>query len=276
MPTYRFALQKALKKFGHVFGAEIRYAFQNPAITSAEIYAPWLSPSSVRCIFDVGANVGQSARAFLKAFPASTIHSFEPFPAAYARLEQVAKASGGRIKAYQIACGACDGYMDVVADPDSTSGLNQLRPELDGSLSSPKQTLRIQISTIDTICKHEGIEGIDILKTDTEGYDANVLAGANRMLSEGRVQCAISEVGFVDDLQHTEFAKVFLPLHRAGFQLAGVFEASYLKNYRCDFVNALFIRRKSSYSNCPARKPADAIRPPAVDKTNNAEPFRSY
>jgi FkbM family methyltransferase len=249
MSTFRFAMQSSLKKLARAVGIEIRYAFQNPAITSAKIYAPWLSPGRVTCIFDVGANVGQSARAFAKAFTRSTVHSFEPFPAAYRRLEQLAKSSGGRIIAYQLACGESEGHTDIAVDRDSASQLNRLCFDGNTPPSLNKQTMRIQISPIDAICGHQRIETIDILKTDTEGYDAKVLAGASRMLSEGRVRCVISEVGFLDDPQHTEFAKVFLLLHQAGFEMAGFYEASYLRNSRCDFANALFIRRNSSFSS---------------------------
>jgi FkbM family methyltransferase len=209
MSTFRFAMQSSLKKLARVVGVEIRYAFQNPPITSAETYAPWLSPGKVTCIFDVGANVGQSARAFAKAFTRSTVHSFEPFPAAYRRLEQLAKSSGGRIIAHQLALGDSEGHTDVAVDRASASQLNRLCFDGDTFRSSNNQSLRIQISTIDAICGHQHIETIDILKTDTEGYDAKVLAGASRMLSEGRVRCVISEVGFLDDPQHTKFVRFF-------------------------------------------------------------------
>ncbi len=245
MSTFRFVMQRSLKKLARVMGVEIRHAFQNPTITSAEIYSLWFRPNKVTCIFDVGANVGQSARAFAKAFTRSTVHSFEPFPAAYRRLEQLAKSSGGRIRAYQLACGESEGHMDIAVDRVSASQLNRLC--FDGNIPPPlnKQNMRIQISTIDAICGRQRIETIDILKTDTEGYDAKVLAGASRMLSEGRVRCVISEVGFLDDPRHTEFGKVFLLLHESGFEMAGFYETSYLRNSRCDFANALFIRRNS-------------------------------
>jgi hypothetical protein len=56
------------------------------------------------------------------------VHSFEPFPASYAQLEKFAASSNGRIKAHRLACGSSIGPMDVVSDPNSTSGLNRLRP----------------------------------------------------------------------------------------------------------------------------------------------------
>ena len=206
----RFVIQGIVKKLARSVGLEIRYAFQNPPLTSAAIYAPWLVRDNVTCIFDVGANVGQSAQAFAREFSGSTIHSFEPFPAAYGRLEKLAKASNGRIRAYKLACGASAGHMDI---------------------------------TIDDICDRQDVTKIDILKTDTEGYDAEVLAGARRMLSEERVRCIICEVGFLDDKQHTDFTKVFLFLHRLGFEIAGIYEPSYFSNYRMAFTNALFVRR---------------------------------
>jgi FkbM family methyltransferase len=242
--SLRFAIQGAIKKLARSIGLEVRYAFQNPPLTSAAIYAPWLVRENVFCIFDVGANVGQSAQAFAREFRRSIIHSFEPFPAAYGRLEELARASAGRIRAYKLACGASAGHMDIVVDPNSSSALNQLRSDLATPLpSSRKQKLGIQIAAIDDICEEQGINRIDILKTDTEGYDAEVLAGAHRMLSEERVRCIMCEVGFLGDKQHTDFTKVFLFLHQLGFEIAGIYEPSYFSNYRIDFTNALFIRR---------------------------------
>ena len=42
---------------------------------------------AVSIIFDVGANEGQSALRFAKAFPGARIVSFEPFQSTFARLE---------------------------------------------------------------------------------------------------------------------------------------------------------------------------------------------
>jgi FkbM family methyltransferase len=247
MSDIRFATQRVIKRLARSVGLEIRYAFQNPPITSAAIYAAWLTPREVTCIFDVGANVGQSARAFVNEFNRSVVYSFEPFPAAYAQLEELAKCSNGRIKAHRLACGSSIGQMDVDVDPGSTSAMNQLR-----SGNPNKEKIRVQISTIDAICKQHEIERIDILKTDTEGFDAEVLAGAHRMLSEGRVRCIMCEVGFVGDKQHTDFTTVFLFLHQLGFEIAGIYEASYFSNLRIDFANALFILKKRERSRADA------------------------
>ena len=41
-----------------------------------------------RCIFDVGANEGQTALRLLRRFPSAEIHSFEPIPETFALLQQ--------------------------------------------------------------------------------------------------------------------------------------------------------------------------------------------
>src|SRR5262245_32345562 len=42
----------------------------------------------IKCVFDVGANDGTSARAALAAFPEAGILSFEPHPVTFARLRE--------------------------------------------------------------------------------------------------------------------------------------------------------------------------------------------
>jgi len=41
---------------------------------------------------------------------------------------------------------------------------------------------RVTITTIDAFCSANNIDQISVLKTDTEGFDAEVLRGADKML----------------------------------------------------------------------------------------------
>jgi len=128
--SIRLCIQSIVKRLGRAAGMEIRYAFQYPSIYDPVIYAHHIARDDVRCIFDVGANIGQSARAFARAFPRSQIYSFEPFPAPYRRLAQVADVSCGRIKAYRLACGDSNCYVESDIDPASMSGCNKLEASL--------------------------------------------------------------------------------------------------------------------------------------------------
>jgi FkbM family methyltransferase len=48
-------------------------------------------------------------------------------------------------------------------------------------------TVKVKVKTIDLFCEENGIDKIDYIKIDTEGFEFNVLKGANRMLSEGKI-----------------------------------------------------------------------------------------
>jgi FkbM family methyltransferase len=247
MLAIRFAIQNAVKAVARAAGLEVRYGYQFPLVTDSRIYQPWLEPGRVACILDVGANVGQSASRFAKSFPASVVHSFEPFPGAYAQLQRVAEASGGRIKAYPVACGERDGTFRIRADTaSSASQLNRLDPNsaagTDGA-TAPGASVEIPVRSLDSFCAEHGLTAIDVLKTDTEGFDAKLLTGAEQLLASGAVRCVVSEVGFIDDRQHTPFDDVYRIMTRHGFELAGVYEITYLRNRRCDFANVLFVRR---------------------------------
>jgi FkbM family methyltransferase len=244
MLRLRLAAQSVIKQTARSMGLELRYAFQNPSIFDPRVYARWFSPHQVKCVFDVGANIGQSAAAFARAFPNATVHSFEPFPAPFARLAALAGRWGDRVKPHQLACGDRDGTVNLAIDPNSCSALNQVTGPSAEPAANPADTTPIPIVRIDTFCAQNDVASIDLLKTDTEGFDAQVLAGAERMLSGGHVRCVVTEVGFIDDAQHTEFSSAFLLLHRFGFEIAGIYEVAYHATLACDFANVIFVRRK--------------------------------
>ena len=235
----RFHLQNAVKSAFRLVGCEIRYAFQYPRISDRSIYGPWLDAAKVRTVLDVGANVGQSCTKFATAFPNCTVHSFEPFTESYDRLAEVARSSNGRIRSYQLACGDRESTIQAHYDPAAGSQLQRI----DSATSSmPDQTSQtINVVTLDRWCAENRIESIDILKTDTEGYDAKVLMGAERLLSEGRVKCVVSEVGFLGDNHHSPIDTIYPFLAARGFGMAGIFEITYRRDRTCDFANAMFV-----------------------------------
>ncbi len=51
----------------------------------------------------------------------------------------------------------------------------------------------VQIDTIDDYCERAGIDHIDILKSDTQGYDLEVLRSAGKMLSAGKIKLVYLE-----------------------------------------------------------------------------------
>jgi FkbM family methyltransferase len=132
-----------------------------------------------KVIFDVGANVGQSARKYLKEFAKAQVYSFEPVAQNYAEL--VANLSSARFKPVNLALGA----QRTKARMDITSGRSDMFQ------ISEAGTEPVEVSTIDDYWG----EPIDFLKIDTEGYDLEVLKGAERALREKRVGAVQVEAG---------------------------------------------------------------------------------
>ncbi|HSM18725.1 MAG TPA: FkbM family methyltransferase, partial [Gemmatimonadales bacterium] len=138
-------------------------------------------------ILDVGANIGQTALEYHRSFPHASIHSFEPFADAFEELERRTRGCP-RIVCHRAALGASDRVAVMYLNTQSvTNSLlpNDARSEhaaLAGS-TDPAGTVEVQERRLDTFCREVGMEQIDLLKIDTQGYEAQVLEGAGAMLS---------------------------------------------------------------------------------------------
>lgn len=200
-----------------------------------------------RVFFDVGANVGQTAAAIRERFPGASIYAFEPFRAPLAAL-RARTAGWPGVRVFPLAMGAAPGRMEVVARADSPqNSLVNPPPAGEEAPGDPAET--IEIDTLDRFCARENVATIDVLKTDTEGYDLEVLRGAAGLLAAGRVRFVYVEVTLeAASRQNTPF----LPLHGLltshGFRFRGFYEQYPLHHYGEDlsFCNALFSRDRGA------------------------------
>ena len=85
-------------------------------------------------------------------------------------------------------------------------------------------TETVEISTVDRVMEQEGIPFVHFLKIDTEGYEREVLAGAEGALRDSRIALIQVEVG-VDqlgkDLWSLESARAFFA--ERGYYLYGIY-----------------------------------------------------
>ena len=142
-----------------------------------------------KTVFDVGANVGQSVRDFVLAFPEATIYSFEPVQATYDLLTANV-ANEPRVKCFKLALGRKAGEVQITAQGTGTG--NRVV-----SGKSSFSTESVQLLSGDEFCATHGIDEIDFLKIDAEGLDLDVLIGFHTMLVEERVsmlqvECSIN------------------------------------------------------------------------------------
>src|SRR6266481_3849718 len=114
--------------------------------------------------FDVGGNIGQTVGNLREVFPHARIISFEPVPATFAELRANTRHDGN-VQCVQAALGDSPGKALMTADP--LNGQNTLN-----TLAHPDApTVSVPVMVLDDYCVDEGIDRIDLLKIDTEGYE---------------------------------------------------------------------------------------------------------
>jgi FkbM family methyltransferase len=180
--------------------------------------------SSVRALFDVGANYGGTSLKAVKQFPEAQIFAFEPHPETFLRLTDTTRHYSA-IHPVQKALGAEAGDQ-VMYTYGSSGVINSLVPNAQAVVrfrleqSSP---VTVKCTTVDLFCAEQKIKKIDVLKIDTEGFDLEVLRGADAMLKRG----AISFIYFeFNDIQPDE--------NSAGGALAPIDE--FLRRHQYRFI----------------------------------------
>jgi FkbM family methyltransferase len=132
-------------------------------------------------VFDVGANVGQSAKCYLGCFPRSHIYCFEPVRDTFRQLQDNLKGNN-RIHCVQLALGSSKGKGEMALQGNSEmfflSGQSK-----DSPANEDVMTEDVDIVTLDEFCCDRKIGQVNYLKIDTEGGDLEVLRGGENMLN---------------------------------------------------------------------------------------------
>jgi len=189
----------------------------------------------IETVFDVGANIGQSAHKFRSAFPGARIYCFEPVSTLFKELRR-SVADDAQVECVKSALGSVQSIGRIyLTDHATTSSL--IEPEFSRGFED------VEIDTIDKFVGARGIQGIDLLKIDAEGYDLEVLKGADRLLSSHAVSFVLVEVGFhPGDDRHVLFDDVRALLMARGFHVYGIYDQNleWSGESRLRFANVCF------------------------------------
>lgn len=208
------------------------------------------NPSRVRCIFDVGANIGENALAYAKRFPSATIFAFEPVDETFSRLQQNLREHR-QILPVHCALGDFNGRSrcNLHADSRNNTLIGGLK---DVFHSNPSGDQEVRVSTLDTYFTEQGIESVDLLKIDTEGFDLAVLRGASETLRRKQIKFIYFEFHHLLPGEDTGQLGSLVPiaefLHRFDFRFLTVYTDSVHGNESMGTYNALFLSGSSEYS----------------------------
>lgn len=234
-------LLNKIKKFLYKKGYKINKVSKLQILNEDQLYAIKNEIGSEPVLFDVGANVGQTITKFKKAYPESFIHSFEPSKICFETLTKN-NVNSKKLKLNNNAVGAEKGSLEF--NEYSWSGLNSL---LKRSFTNATiiDNYFVDVITIDDYCKENSIPKINFLKTDTEGFELNVLKGADSMFSNNNIQFVFVEVFFYENyIGQSSFGDVYNYLIQKGFNLVRFYNFEYTEQGFSSRTDALFVNEK--------------------------------
>jgi FkbM family methyltransferase len=182
--TLRISPLYIFKKGSSVSSVRIVYSFNK------------LVQQDIETLIDVGANQGQFAIAWKKFYPGSKIFSFEPVPETFDKLKANTQTFSN-ISTLNMALGSKPGTLSIYKNGHSHASsflkVSQFQKEHIPA-TAHEEPEEVSVSTLDTISKEFGDLGCSVLKLDVQGFEREVLMGAEEVLK--KINFLIIEMSF--------------------------------------------------------------------------------
>ena len=190
-------------------------------------------------IVDAGANRGQSIERFRRTFARPVIHAFEPGRETFAELQRRCGGLSG-VHLNDVALGSRAETRTFLHNrSDDMSSFLQPAADAWGEISS---RYPVEVTTVDDYCAARGIERIVVLKSDTQGFDLEVLKGAQRMMARRAVDLIFIEITFSEMYEGLpRFDEIYAFLADRGYALVSFYDFYYQRG-RAGWTDALFRR----------------------------------
>lgn len=169
----------------------------NEIMVNQEYFQKGLSVLGARCVMDIGANVGIFTMAVKLKAPKATVYAFEPIPDTFQVLEENMRLlECSDVHLYNVAIGAQDhaekAFTFFPHMPGNSTAIpalkEQQKPVMDqifgkerSDFLSQSETRVVQVRTLSSVIREQGITSVDFLKVDVEGAEISVLEGIEEM-----------------------------------------------------------------------------------------------
>jgi FkbM family methyltransferase len=220
-------LERLTKKIFQNFGILIRK--YNPATSEELRRIKLFEHYHIDLVFDIGANKGQYATGIMDAGYKNKIVSFEPLSSAHSQIKTASEKHNNWTVAERCAIGSKKEEIEINISANSVSStlLNMLDTHIEGAPESKiigKE--KVQVHPLDEIAKQflNGSKNI-FLKIDVQGFEQEVLKGAQEMLSKAKgVEMEISLVPLYEN-QNWLLAEILDYMTKKGFRLTSIVPA---------------------------------------------------
>lgn len=189
--------------------------------------------------FDIGANQGQTINKMRNQYPDAKIYAFEPSKNCFNVLNE--KNNVTNVSIHNLAMGSSCGTLEF--NEYSWSQLNSFLKRAYGS-AKIVETYLVEVATVDDFCKKNEISAINLLKTDTEGYELNVLKGAAAMMQHNKIQFVYVEIFFNENyVGQASFGDIYNFLLEHRFELVRFYDVLHTEDGLASKTDALFINK---------------------------------
>jgi FkbM family methyltransferase len=192
-------------------------------------------------VFDVGANVGQTALKIKQLLPSATIYSFEPSPSTFQQLRTNCHQLAGW-NGFNIGVGARNETLKLLEN--SHADMSSFLAPNTSAWGDIVRTVEVPVMMLDAFAETHNITQIDLLKTDTQGFDLEVFKGASQLMRDNKIGLIFCEIIFSDMYSGLpRFSEITDYLLDRNFELVGFYDMHY-RNERIGWADALFINRE--------------------------------
>lgn len=192
-------------------------------------------------VFDIGMNHGQTLKKIKEIFPSATIHGFEASKFCFKQLENNFKKEKNIIL-NNIGISDKEGVLEF--NEYSWDAMNSFLQRAYGQ-AQIIETYKVNVSTIDSYCDKNQIRNINVLKSDTEGFEFKVLNGAKKMMYNNKIQFILIELFFdLNYVGQSSVGQIFSFLEENDFSLVKFYDFSITGKGLVSKSDALFINKK--------------------------------
>jgi FkbM family methyltransferase len=185
----------------------------------------WITEYNIRTIIDIGANVGQFINWSLVTFNNPHIYAFEPIHNVFGELK-VKFGNRDNIELFNYGIGNVSGELLINVNENSPSSsildLDAKHIEnFDFAINTQKEVIHVR--TLDSLYDCFNINSNLLVKIDVQGFEHNVILGANKTLRCAKV--IIVELSFLSLYKNQlMFDDIAIMLRDLGFRYKGNLE----------------------------------------------------
>ena len=189
--------------------------------------------------FDVGAHHGLFLNTFLQKFKVQKTYAYEPVSYNYNLLVFNSLKFSSSISCHQKAISNQVGWADIQLREHSQ--WHSLKKSNSTVSNLEAKYEKVSTTTIDEEVAKHGVNLIDFLKIDTEGFEKEVLYGAKISLLNQKIKFIYIEASLRESPEnHTHFKIINDILTKYDYRLVAIYDQMIFPRYQQGFFNALY------------------------------------